>query len=174
MFGSKEGTMEHKFIVSDPEKCTGCRLCELVCSGVKERGFNPLLSRIRIVRADALQNVLVVCRLCKEPTCVKSCPRKALRKNKTSGTISVDYDRCSGCRLCINACEFGAIAPHPKKAVVICDLCEATPKCVDFCPKGALSLKTAVDADQNMRRKAFRSSSSTNLLRQRAILPKKL
>jgi len=150
--------MERKFIVSDPEKCTGCRICELVCSAVKEKGFNPLLSRIRTVRVeDSLLNMSVACRLCKEPTCVKSCPRKALTRNEANGVILIDFDRCSGCCWCVEACEFGAIVSHlEKETVAICDLCEGNPKCVEFCPKEALSLKTAEEIGQSMRRKAVK------------------
>ncbi|TAN62337.1 MAG: (Fe-S)-binding protein, partial [Magnetospirillum sp.] len=31
-----------------PEKCTGCRQCEMACSFEKERVFNPAKSRIRV------------------------------------------------------------------------------------------------------------------------------
>jgi len=147
--------MERKFIVSDPEKCTGCRICELVCSAVKEKGFNPLFSRIRTVRAGPLLNVSIACRLCKEPTCVKSCPRKALTKDEANGVILVDYDRCSGCCWCVEMCEFGVMVSHlEKKNVIVCDLCGGNPKCVEFCPKEALSFKTAEEVGQSMRRKA--------------------
>jgi Fe-S-cluster-containing dehydrogenase component len=29
-----------------PEKCIGCHLCELACSGYKEGVFNPALARL--------------------------------------------------------------------------------------------------------------------------------
>ncbi len=149
--------MERRFIVSDPEKCTGCRICELVCSAAKERGFNPLLSRIRTVRLDSLLNTSVACRLCKEPTCVRSCPRKALSRNDADGVISIDHDRCSGCCWCVEACEFGAVVSLlDKKTVAICDLCGGSPKCVEFCPKEALSLRTAEEVGQSARRKAVK------------------
>jgi Fe-S-cluster-containing hydrogenase component 2 len=150
--------LERRFVVSDPEKCTGCRICELVCSAVKEKGFNPLLSRIRTVRVDnSLLNMSVSCRLCKEPTCVKSCPRKALTRDESTGVIRIDSDRCSGCCWCVEACEFGAIVSHlEKETIAICDLCEGNPKCVEYCPKEALSLKTAEEIGQSLRRKAVK------------------
>jgi len=149
--------MERKLIVSDPEKCTGCRICELVCSAAKEKGFNPLLSRIRTVRVDSLLNTSISCRLCKEPTCIRSCPRKALSRNEADGVILVDHNRCSGCCWCIETCEFGAIISlQDEKTVAICDLCNGNPKCVEFCPKEALSLKTAEEVGQSTRRKAVK------------------
>lgn len=146
---------ERKFIFSDPEKCTGCAICELVCSATNEGEFNPLLSRIRTVKLETILNTSLTCRLCDDPPCVRACPRKALSHDEASGLIIVDEERCSGCGWCIEACEFGAIVlPRDRKHVVICDLCGGDPKCVEFCPKEALSLVTAEEMGQIMRRKA--------------------
>ena len=149
--------MPRKFIVNDPEKCTGCRICEMVCSAEKEGEFNPLLSRIRTVELGVVLNAAVVCRLCETPTCVRSCPRKALTAEEGSGRIMVDERRCNGCGWCIEACEFGALALHPERKVVfVCDLCEKEPKCVDLCPKDALELRTTEEVTQRIREKAVR------------------
>lgn len=147
---------ERKAIISDPEKCTGCKICELVCSGHKEGEFNPLLSRIRTVRLETVVNTSLACRMCDDPSCVYSCPRKALSQDEATGTIIVDTDKCSGCGWCIEICEFGAITlPKDRKYVIMCDLCEGEePKCVDLCPQEALSLKTAEVTAQDMRKKA--------------------
>ena len=74
---------KNKFIVCDIEKCSGCKICELVCSAVKERGFNPLLSRIRVIKSEPFINMAVTCRMCEEPKCVKSCPNKAIQINES-------------------------------------------------------------------------------------------
>ena len=39
-----------KTISVDPSKCTGCRLCELVCSVKNEGIANPYLARIHVVK----------------------------------------------------------------------------------------------------------------------------
>lgn len=143
-----------KFIFSDPEKCTGCKICELVCSAVNEDEFNPLLSRIRTVRMEAILNTSLTCRLCDDPTCVRVCPRKALSQDEETGLIIVDEDRCTGCGWCIEACEFGVIMlPRDRKYVITCDLCEGEPKCIEFCPKEALSLVTTEEVGQRIRKK---------------------
>ena len=146
--------MPRRFIVSDPDKCTGCRICELICSAVKEKSFNPLLSRIRSIRMSPTFNISIACCLCEDPICVKSCPRKALSKDEKTGIILVDDDKCNSCAWCIETCEFGAIILHPtKKTVVICDLCDGAPKCVRYCPRDALMFVTTEEISQKARKK---------------------
>ncbi len=125
-----------KIYTKNPESCTGCRICEMVCSLKWEKnGVNPKLSRIRVISFPD-KGVIVprVCRLCRNPYCVTSCPREALSQDSETGVIIVDEDRCVGCDLCVEACEFGGIYSHPaKKTVIICDLCGGEPLCVKYC-----------------------------------------
>ena len=58
---------ERKFVSADPDKCVGCQICEYACSWTKEKAFNPLKSRIRVVRINQLANMSVTCRLCEDP-----------------------------------------------------------------------------------------------------------
>jgi len=142
-------------IVCDPDKCTGCRMCELACSMAQEGAFAPLLSRIRNVRIEPVIQMTVSCRLCKDPPCVISCPRKALSQSEETGIIIVDEDLCNGCGWCIEACPFGAIVLNPAtKLVVICDLCRdlEEPECVKYCLKEALSLSTTEMVAQKARK----------------------
>lgn len=133
----------HKFISCDPEKCVGCRICEYICSQEKEKVFNPLRSRVRVVRLYPNINLSIACRLCEDAPCVISCPRKALEQSKENGLIIVNEDKCNGCGWCIEACDFGAITLHTTKRVaVMCDLCstrsDRKPQCVEWCPEKAL------------------------------------
>ncbi|MEM2319971.1 MAG: 4Fe-4S dicluster domain-containing protein [Candidatus Bathyarchaeia archaeon] len=138
---------ERKFVSVDPDKCVGCQVCEYMCAWAKEKVFNPLKSRIRVVRLNPLVNVSITCRLCEDPPCVAACPRDALRQSEENGTILVDEDKCNGCGWCIEACDYGAITLHPdKKVVFVCDLCKDKPdgpQCVKWCPEEALDLVTA-------------------------------
>lgn len=149
---------ERRIVYSDPEKCTGCKICELVCSGVKEGVFNPLLSRIRTVRLGTIVNTSLACRYCDAPVCVRACPWKALTQEEDTGLIIVDEEKCTGCGWCIEVCEFGAIAlPGDRKHVIICELCEGEPKCIEFCPQEALTLSTAEETAQMQRMKTVAS-----------------
>jgi Fe-S-cluster-containing hydrogenase component 2 len=135
-------TTRKKFVSADPEKCVGCQTCEYICAFEKDKVFNPLKSRIRVVRLYP-DNLAIACRLCEDAPCVLACPRKALEQSQETGVILIDEKKCDGCGWCIEACEFGAITLHPNKKVVICcDLCDGKPKCVEWCPEEALELTT--------------------------------
>jgi Fe-S-cluster-containing hydrogenase component 2 len=146
--------MSKKFLIADPAKCTGCAVCELICSASKDKVFNKRMSRIRTVKLEPFVQTAVACRLCEDPRCVRVCPRRALTQNKETGVITVDTSKCSGCGwLCIQACEFGAITIHPdKRTAIVCDLCEGDPPCVKFCITEALKLVTLDTLTEKARR----------------------
>lgn len=132
-----------KFIASDPEKCDGCGVCELVCSASKDNAFNPRTSRIKTVKIEPLIDAALACRLCEKPACVRCCPQNALKQDAETGVIIVDEVRCDGCGWCVEVCDFGALTLHPdKKIVVVCDLCEGDPICTKLCPRQALEFTT--------------------------------
>ncbi|RJS80827.1 4Fe-4S dicluster domain-containing protein, partial [Candidatus Bathyarchaeota archaeon] len=116
---------------------------EYICAWEKEKAFNPLKSRIRTVRLGQIVNIALACRLCEDPPCVAACPVDALEQSEETGVIMVDEDKCTGCGWCIEACDYGAITLHPeKKVVIVCDLCDGDPKCVQWCPEEALDFIT--------------------------------
>ncbi len=152
---------KRKFLSADPEKCVGCTICEYVCSMEKEGEFNPLKSRIRVVRIQPLIDLAVACRLCEDPPCVAACPRKALSADDETGIILVDEDKCNGCGWCAEACDYGAITLHPEtKKVMTCDLCitreSSEPPCVEWCPEEALELMTSETLAQRARMASVR------------------
>jgi complex iron-sulfur molybdoenzyme family reductase subunit beta len=50
-----------------------------------------------------------ICNHCTHPTCVESCPRKALYKREEDGVVLVDQDRCRGYRYCVEGCPYGKV-----------------------------------------------------------------
>jgi len=132
-----------KLVECDPDKCTGCTVCEYICSLTKEGAFNAHKSRIRTTRLHPLINIAITCRLCSPAPCVTACPRDALTQSEETGVIMVDDEKCDGCSWCIEACDYGAITLHPEEKVVrICDLCDGDPECVKWCPEEALDFVT--------------------------------
>ena len=147
----------------DPDKCTGCNICEYICSLTKEKAFSSQKSRIRTMRLHPLINISIACRLCSPAPCVIACPRNALKQSEETGVIMVDDEKCNGCSWCIEACDYGAITLHPElKKVRICDLCEGDPKCVKWCPEEALDFTTKDQLAQKARvavtKKLFKES----------------
>jgi carbon-monoxide dehydrogenase iron sulfur subunit len=139
--------MEQKVLVVDQQKCTGCRLCELVCSVHHTGASNPSRSRIKVVKWEHVGVYLpMTCNHCEKAYCVEVCPTKAChRELENNNRVVIDKNLCIGCRTCIVACPFG----HPffdvqERVTVKCDFCDGDPKCVAFCDMKAVAY---VDAD---------------------------
>lgn len=123
-----------------PEKCLGCRTCEMFCSLSHTDTCNPARSRVNIIKMDLdVRCVPMVCQQCVDAACENSCPVGAISRNPTTGAMETDRDICIGCRTCVFACPFGGTSVDPAEGTVIrCDLCEGEPKCVEACPYGAI------------------------------------
>jgi Fe-S-cluster-containing hydrogenase component 2 len=137
-----------KFVSVDPSKCTGCGICGYACTLEKgENVWNPLRSRIRVVRMIPLFNFALACRFCEDAQCVKACPEKALAQSEKTGILMIKEKNCKGCDWCIQACPHGGITLHPDTGIAIaCDLCDGEPKCIEFCPEEALDLVSTDEA----------------------------
>jgi len=132
--------MSKKMIVLDQAACTGCRQCELVCS-VKHTGeANPARSRINVIKWERQGYYLpVYCQHCAEPACAAVCPKNAISRDKDTDRVEINRNLCIGCRMCVMACPFGAVAVDAKLGKSWkCDHCEGEPTCVTFCEAGAL------------------------------------
>lgn len=70
-----------KVLIQDADKCTGCMVCELVCSMTKFGEYNPSKSYIKVLRNTEMDvNIVVIgidCDFCNK--CVEWCSTKALR-----------------------------------------------------------------------------------------------
>jgi carbon-monoxide dehydrogenase iron sulfur subunit len=129
-----------KALYIDYQKCTGCRLCELVCA-VKHDGMsNPARSRIKVMKweSEGLY-VPMSCQQCEDAPCMNVCPVKAISRDEDLGRVVIDHDKCIGCRACIVVCPFGAMSFNViDKRVFKCDLCDGDPQCVRFCQEKAV------------------------------------
>lgn len=130
-----------RYILSiDYEKCTGCRMCVMACSLEKTNTFNPLRSRIGLLRWEEEGRIApVVCLQCEDPICSPCCPVDALVKNPENGVVELNSQVCVGCKVCMMICPLGGTTLDPIEGKVIkCDLCGGHPKCVEVCETGAL------------------------------------
>lgn len=126
----------------DKQKCTGCETCEIVCAVVHTGEFNPRRANIHVPFTHPLPSVPVICLQCPKPACIEACPENALELKEESGIIALHWTKCNGCGQCVDACRFHAIFLDAEAhRVRKCDVCDGIPRCIEFCQKGALSVK---------------------------------
>lgn len=102
------------FVVADPNKCIGCRTCEVACVVAhsekniftipsSEVEFYPRLNVVKTAKVSAP----IQCRHCEDAPCANVCPEGCI-VNK-DGVIYINEKNCIGCKTCLVACPFGAI-----------------------------------------------------------------
>ena len=116
-------------IYIDEQACWGCKTCEVAC---KQEMKAPTGVRLIEVGEDGPKIVddapfftyrITICKHCDEPPCADACPDEAIAK-RSDGIVIMDYDRCTGCQLCIEACPYDAIDFDDDKGVAQkCNLC---------------------------------------------------
>lgn len=143
---------------SDASTCINCKACLIACqdkndlpAGVKPRrvlqyggGEWVEVNGLPVPEKVFTYSVSISCMHCEEPACVPVCETKAITKHP-DGVVTIDAEKCVGCRLCADACPYDAPQFNPEaKVMVKCDLCQdlrlqgLNPACVDACPMRAL------------------------------------
>ncbi|MDF2676869.1 MAG: 4Fe-4S dicluster protein [Bacillota bacterium] len=142
-----------KGLVVSPEKCTGCRTCELACSYGKSDSFNPKDSAVSVLFFDDVGlQVPMMCMQCDTPHCMTVCTVNALSKDEKTGIVKYDSEKCIGCKMCVSACPFGNMTYSSRlKKVIKCDLCSGDPQCVKMCDYYAIEYKE-LDSNLNKRK----------------------
>lgn len=140
----------------DHEKCTGCRLCEMVCAVKHDGASNPARSRIRVMKWESEGLYIPMsCQQCQDAPCLHGCPVGAISRNDDLNRVEVNYDICIGCRTCVSVCPFGAMNFNViDRKVAKCDLCDGDPQCVRFCDMKAVDFVDAGDASTEKKRNA--------------------
>ena len=113
------------------KKCSGCHLCEMVCSLFHLGIINTEKSAVRI-RKDDLDTSIhapVICRQCKEMKCLEGEEASEPAEKKKFLWDTSRAERCPFHALAV----FGKDAYH-------CDLCGGNPRCLKVCTPGALHL----------------------------------
>lgn len=143
-----------KSLVVDPNLCTGCRQCEIVCSYLHEGVYWPAVSRVRLVRFEEVcANYPVVCAYCDKPPCEEMCPTGAMTHDAQTGFATVVERKCIGCKECLVACPLGIVGLHPEtKTSYRCDLCGGDPACVKVCTARAIRYEPLATAVAQKRR----------------------
>lgn len=131
--------MGNKVLVVDVNLCSGCQSCELRCSFKHHQECNPAKARMKVVKLDRMGlAVPLFCLNCEEAFCREICPTKAIQREKKTGALVIQEEKCVGCRACLMVCPFSGLEVLPDRKVVKCDLCGGDPYCVKYCETGAL------------------------------------
>ena len=177
--------------VIDTRRCVGCHTCAVACKGENNLPENVWWNRILTDGGDnpdspagvypnlTMSNLTVNCQHCQNPACVKVCPVGATYKEKDTGVVRQDYDKCIGCRMCMAACPYTGVrsfnweepryaygfqagdidAPlHQKHVVEKCTMCwhrlakGLQPACVEQCPGRARHWGDLDDLDSEVSR----------------------
>jgi carbon-monoxide dehydrogenase iron sulfur subunit len=177
-------------IVVHPERCVGCRQCEVACAVAHSSSKNLFTAvfetprprpRIHAEPGPAMNTSFPnTCRQCNPAPCHVACPSGAIRRaDDISEALLRDARRCIACGMCAMVCPFGVITFHadlsaPERPAVAtkCDLCigrlreEAQPACVDACKAGALEFG---DVNQLLREVRRRQSEMASVEAARVV-----
>jgi len=116
-------------LVVENDLCWGCRACEVACKQENRAADGIRLIRVlengpRMTdgRLDFIFQVNL-CRHCEQPACADVCPVEAITR-KEDGIVVMDYEQCTGCRLCVEACPYEAISFDARQGIAQkCNLC---------------------------------------------------
>ncbi len=171
-------------LLHDTTLCVGCRACEIACARENHKprptarlGDRSVFGRLRRI-SDKLYTVVNryikargkkpavyrkhQCMHCQEPCCASVCFVRAFTKTP-EGPVLYDPSVCVGCRYCVNACPYHALAyeyDNPMSPTVQrCTMCYPrikegkSPACADACPMGAIVFGKRADLVKLARRR---------------------
>ena len=124
-----------KKLAAESQKCTGCGVCETVCSKALNKAEDKEKSAVRILADDNGGYTISVCDQC--GVCMDMCSVMALKKDNND-VVRLDKKSCVDCLICVGECLRGFMRYHddlpaPFKCIA-CGLCAAQ------CPGGALAI----------------------------------
>ncbi|MDP2423264.1 MAG: 4Fe-4S dicluster domain-containing protein [Bacteroidales bacterium] len=136
-----------KKLIIDLTKCRTCEECVVECL----YDHHPVNHGMKsLLEMAAFQ---FTCRRCEDAPCIEVCPPEALERNN-EGIVERALNLCIACKSCVTVCPFGTLMNHFFEVrQPICDLCDFNEltkslKCIDTCPKGALSFTEFVPDDK--------------------------
>ena len=103
----------------DAGTCAGCNACTMAC---KYQNATPsgmywckvLMGEYGIYPNSGQVVLPSACMHCQDAPCVSCCPTGASHYDE-NGCVQIDYEKCIGCRMCINACPYNARSYHDEK-----------------------------------------------------------
>jgi DMSO reductase iron-sulfur subunit len=146
----------HYGMVIDTTHCVGCQSCVISCKLSNEIPGDAFWNSVESLDGERIYQSTGtfptttlafrprLCNHCANPTCVANCPTGAMRKDETTGIVSVNQDICIGCEYCVWSCPYNAPVLDPDQKVMSkCNFCATLvkdgkdPYCVAACPARA-------------------------------------
>ncbi len=110
-YNIREGFPNRKFVmVVDLAKCRNALKCQESCN--KNHYVTGQNAWLKVYKMQEDKDTSpywmpMMCQHCDQPACVTVCPVDATFKRK-DGIVSIDNERCIGCRFCMAACPYSA------------------------------------------------------------------
>jgi anaerobic dimethyl sulfoxide reductase subunit B len=149
----------------DADRCITCQSCVVACKqwkGLRAGTFS--LRRVKEITTGTFPVVTrrfasISCRHCAHAPCIEVCPTQAIVQ-RPDGIVVVNPADCIGCKVCLEACPFGAPQFNEDGIMQKCDMCldriagGQAPICAATCPTRALRWGTVAEMAEYAAEKA--------------------
>jgi tetrathionate reductase subunit B len=148
-------------MVIDTRKCAGCMSCTVACKSENNVPLGVFRAWVKQVQKGeypnaSRHNLPRLCNQCDNAPCVTVCPTKASHY-RPDGIVAIDYEKCIGCKYCMQACPYNARFINPiRKTAEKCNYCEhrvdegLKPACVTTCIGNARTFGDLDDPDSEI------------------------
>ena len=164
--------MGKKVFVIDINKCNGCHNCQIVCKDEHvANDWSPIakpqpdigqfwLELTERVRGTVPKVKVAyrphLCMHCDKAPCIEACPVEGAAYKREDGMVILDPVKCTGCRLCVEACPYDVIffnedlnlAQKCTGCAHLLDDGWSEPRCADACPTLALQMMDEEEAQE--------------------------
>jgi Fe-S-cluster-containing dehydrogenase component/formate-dependent nitrite reductase membrane component NrfD len=140
--------MQYGFVL-DQRRCIGCHACTVACKSENEVPLGDFRTWVKYTEVGDFPAVkrhfaVLRCNQCTDAPCVTVCPVTALHK-RPDGIVDLDKDVCIGCKACMQACPYDALALNEETGgAEKCHFCAhrveqgLKPACEVVCPETAI------------------------------------